>query len=81
MLQLTTKPSSGITPVGAHTPGPAECGIGLQALTGHVSNIGIAVVIDTGTEEGVWRDERVALGEDPMTVSGQGWELRAQQGG
>lgn len=50
-------------------------------MTEHVSDIAIAVVIDTGTEEGIWRDEPVALSEDPVTVSGQDWELRAQQGG
>lgn len=59
---------------------PAECCIGLQALTEHVSNIGIAVVTDTASEEGIWRDEPVALSEDPMTVRGQGWELSREAG-
>lgn len=79
-FQLTTQPSSGISPVGAYTLGPAECCICLQALAECVRNIGIAVVIDTGSEEGIWRNEPVALGEDPMTVSE--WSgLGAQQGG
>lgn len=47
----------------------------------HASKIGTAVVTDTGIEEGIWRDEPVALGEDPVTVNGQDWELRAQEGG
>lgn len=38
------------------------------------------MVTDTGSEEGIWRDELVALGEDPMTVSGQGWELSREAG-
>lgn len=59
-----TQASSGIAPVGTYTLGPAECCIGLQALTEHVSNIGIAVVTDTASEEGIWRDEPVALCED-----------------
>lgn len=79
-FQLTTQPSGGIAPVGTYTLGPAQCCIGLQALTERVSNIGVAVVTDTGSEEGIWRDELVALGEDPVTVSGQGWELHREAG-
>lgn len=80
-FQLTTQASSVIAPVGAYTLGPAECCIGLQALTERVSNIGIAVVTDTGCEEGVWRDEPVALGKDPVTVSEWSELGQAQQGG
>lgn len=78
-FQLTTQPSGGIAPVGAYTLGPAECCIGLQALTERVSNIGIAVVTDTGFEEGIWREEPVALGEDPMTVNEWSGLGRAQR--
>lgn len=80
-FQLTTQPSSGIAPVGAYTLGPAECCIGLQALTECVSNIAIAVVTDTGSEESIWRDEPVALSKDPMTVSEWSGLGQAQQGG
>lgn len=38
------------------------------------------MVTDTASEEGIWRDEPVALCEDPMTVSGQGWELSREVG-